>query len=77
MSRVADIEIKAACSPEDLEKALRVSALALSKERESRAKDEFRELNPASRRLVSFVDESYRIMCDSLADQIRKVLAEG
>lgn len=71
------VEIHARCSPGELEKALRGALVGLTKERESRARDSLEQQNEAAQRLVRFVDESYSLMVESLAREIRKVLEEG
>ena len=60
-----------------ISKALSATAIALEKQHASKAKDKLFRQNPAARRLVHFVDESYNMMVDSLAKQIQKVLEEG
>ena len=67
----------AGCTEGELEKALRAAAAGLAKKREAAAKDGLGEQNPAARHLVQFIDEAYRKMVDSLAEQINKILKEG
>lgn len=71
------VEIHARCTPGELEKALRGTLVGLTKERESRARDSLGQQNAAAQHLVRFVDESYGLMVESLAREIRKVLEEG
>jgi hypothetical protein len=64
------------CTEGELEKALRVAATGLAKKRETEAQETLSDQNPATRHLVRFIDEAYRTMVDSLADQINKILEE-
>lgn len=81
MSRSAtppEVEIHVSgCTEGELEKALRAAATGLAKKRETEAQETLSDQNPAARHLVRFIDEAYRTMVDSLADQINKILAEG
>jgi hypothetical protein len=65
------------CAEGELEKALRAAATGLAKKRDAEAQDGLSGQNPASRHLVRVVDEAYRTMVGSLADQINKILEEG
>jgi len=65
------------CTEGELEKALQAAATGLAKKRETEAQETLSDQNPAARHLVRFIDEAYRTMVDSLADQINKILAEG
>jgi hypothetical protein len=62
------------CSEGEIAKALKVSAKAISEGQYKSS--EFENQNPATKRLVHFVNESYAIMAESLAQQIQKVLNE-
>jgi hypothetical protein len=60
---------------EDALTALGVARLAL--EKSQHGEGEPLSPNPASRHLMSFVEESYEIMAASLAKEVAKVLSEG
>lgn len=64
-------------TPGELEKALEATLAGLVKGREAQGRDELRELNPAARELVQFIEDSYRQMVGSLGAEILKVLGEG
>ena len=59
---------------DDIIKALRETANKLEKDTHSKATDGFSKASPAAKHIIDFVNESYKIMIESMSQEILKVL---